>query len=158
MKKQISKYVEAGMSDRLRPSCHLASAHPPGSGTLRQTNNSLEIISLSDLDTDSEANWPRVAGRAAWEQTAWTPAQQTHTTPRTYITTHTLYVHALERQGDTRLPSVNLGPHNISKTTRARKFKLKMPLDILKYSLGYYSFSARGHPGGTGPPTNLGLP
>ena len=31
-------------------------------------------------------------------------------------------------------PSVNLGPHNISENTRARKSKLKTPLDIVKYS------------------------
>jgi len=30
-------------------------------------------------------------------------------------------------------PSVNLGPANISENTRARKLKLKMPLDIVKY-------------------------
>ena len=31
-------------------------------------------------------------------------------------------------------PSVNLGPPNISESTRARKLKLKSQLDILKYS------------------------
>ena len=31
-------------------------------------------------------------------------------------------------------PNVNLGPPNISESTRARKLKLKMPLDIVKYS------------------------
>ena len=31
-------------------------------------------------------------------------------------------------------PSVNLGPPNISVNTRARKLKLKKPLDIVKYS------------------------
>ena len=31
-------------------------------------------------------------------------------------------------------PSVNLGPPNISETTRARTLKLKMQLDIPKYS------------------------
>jgi len=31
-------------------------------------------------------------------------------------------------------PSVNLGPLNISENTRARKLKLKTPLDIVKYS------------------------
>jgi len=30
--------------------------------------------------------------------------------------------------------SVNLGPLNISETTRARKLKLKMQLDMQKYS------------------------
>jgi len=32
--------------------------------------------------------------------------------------------------------SVNLGPPNISENTRARKLKLKTPLDIVKYSPG----------------------
>ena len=31
-------------------------------------------------------------------------------------------------------PSVNLGPPNISESKRARKLKLKTPLDIVKYS------------------------
>ena len=31
-------------------------------------------------------------------------------------------------------PNVNLGPPNISERTIARKLKLKMPLDIVKYS------------------------
>jgi len=31
--------------------------------------------------------------------------------------------------------SVNLGPHNISESTRARKLKLKTQLAITKYSL-----------------------
>ena len=31
-------------------------------------------------------------------------------------------------------PTVNLGPPNISESTRARKLKLKSQLDILKYS------------------------
>ena len=38
------------------------------------------------------------------------------------------------RPGGVRLPSVNLGPPNISENTRARKLKLKMPLVIVKYS------------------------
>jgi len=32
-------------------------------------------------------------------------------------------------------PRVILGPPNISETTRARKLKLKMQLDIVKYSI-----------------------
>jgi len=31
-------------------------------------------------------------------------------------------------------PNVNLGPPNISENKRARKLKLKTPLDIVKYS------------------------
>jgi len=38
------------------------------------------------------------------------------------------------RPGDVGPPSVNLGPPNISESKRARKFKLKMPLDIVTYS------------------------
>jgi len=38
------------------------------------------------------------------------------------------------RPGGVGLPSVNLGPPNISENTRARKLKLKTPLDIVKYS------------------------
>jgi len=30
-------------------------------------------------------------------------------------------------------PNVNLGPHNISETTRARKLNLKIPLNTIKY-------------------------
>jgi len=48
-------------------------------------------------------------------------------------------------------PSVNLGSPNTSETTRARKLKLKMSLDIVKY--------AGRCTGGTGPPNvNLGPP
>jgi len=55
-----------------------------------------------------------------------------------------------------RAPSVNLGPPNISESKRARKLKLKTPLDIVTYS-PRVQFSARGHTGGTGPPNvNLG--
>ena len=37
------------------------------------------------------------------------------------------------RPGSVGPPSVNLGPPNISESTRARKLKLKTPLDIVKY-------------------------
>ena len=37
-------------------------------------------------------------------------------------------------QGGAVPPNVNLGPPNISKTTRARQLKLKMQLDMPKYS------------------------
>ena len=56
-------------------------------------------------------------------------------------------------------PNVNLGPPKISETTRARMLKLKTQLDIVKYSLWVKKFSARGRPGGVGPPSvNLGPP
>ena len=38
------------------------------------------------------------------------------------------------RAGGVGSPSVNLGPLNISENRRARKLKLKMPLDIVTYS------------------------
>jgi len=38
------------------------------------------------------------------------------------------------RPGGVGPPSVNLGPSNISKSTRARKLKLKSQLDMVKYS------------------------
>ena len=44
------------------------------------------------------------------------------------------------RPGGVGTPSVNLGPPNISENTRARKLKLKMPLDIVKYSLWVQKF------------------
>jgi len=44
-------------------------------------------------------------------------------------------VSARGRTGGTGPPSVNLGPHNISESTRARKLKLKTQLAITKYSL-----------------------
>jgi len=51
------------------------------------------------------------------------------------------------------------GPPNILETTRARKLKLKMQLDMRKYSFGYKQFSAKGHPGGAvSPNVNLGPP
>ena len=57
------------------------------------------------------------------------------------------------------LLSVNLGPHNISENTRARKLKLKTPLDIIKYSHRYKKKISRGVEKGTGPPNvNLGPP
>jgi len=59
-----------------------------------------------------------------------------------------------------RPPSVNLGPPNISVSKRARKLKLKTPLDILTYSPGAQKkFPLGGVEGGTGPPNlNLGPP
>jgi len=64
------------------------------------------------------------------------------------------------RQGCVGPLSVNLGFPNISATTAARKLKLKMQLDMPKYSfwvfLGIKIFR-QGHPGGAGPPNlNLG--
>jgi len=48
------------------------------------------------------------------------------------------------RPGGCRTPNVNLGPPNISETTRARKLTLKTPLDMLKYPLWVQTkFSAR---------------
>ena len=57
-------------------------------------------------------------------------------------------------------PSVNYGPPNISENTRARKLKLKTPLDILTNSPGVQKkFPLGGVEGGTGPPNvNLGPP
>ena len=48
----------------------------------------------------------------------------------------------------------------MSETTRARMLKLKTQLDVVKYSLWVKkNFSARGRPGGVGPPSvNLGPP
>jgi len=37
------------------------------------------------------------------------------------------------RPGGVGPPSVNLGPPNISESTRARKLKLKKPLDTVQY-------------------------
>ena len=51
---------------------------------------------------------------------------------------------ARERPWGVRPPSVNLGPPNISVSKRARKLKLKTPLDILTYSPGVQKNSARG--------------
>ena len=52
------------------------------------------------------------------------------------IVKYSLYVKnfsATWRPGGVGPPSVNLGPSNISESKRARKFKLKTPLDIVKY-------------------------
>jgi len=38
------------------------------------------------------------------------------------------------RPGAEESPNVNLGPPDISETTRARKLNLKIPLDMVKYS------------------------
>jgi len=40
--------------------------------------------------------------------------------------------------GSTGTSNVNLGPPNISKITRAKMLKLKMQLDIVKYSIWVY--------------------
>jgi len=57
--------------------------------------------------------------------------------------------------GGAASPNVILGPPNISEiseTTRARKLKLKMLLDMVKYSPWLQkNVSARGRTGGTGP-------
>jgi len=45
------------------------------------------------------------------------------------------------RPGDVGPPSVNLGPPNISETTRVRKLKFKMPLHIVKYLHRVQNFS-----------------
>ena len=42
--------------------------------------------------------------------------------------------YARGRSGGVGTPSVNLGPPNISESTRARKLKLKTPFDIITYS------------------------
>ena len=53
------------------------------------------------------------------------------------------------RPGGVGPPSVNLGPPNISESKRARKLKLKMPLDIVTYSPWVQKkISARGVEGG----------
>ena len=49
-------------------------------------------------------------------------------------------------------PNVNLGPPNISESTRARKLKLKTQLDIVKYSIWVLHFFCYRRSGGTGPP------
>jgi len=56
------------------------------------------------------------------------------------------------RTGGHRAPNVNLRPHKISETTKARMLELKTQLDVVKYSLWYKNFSASGRPGGVGPP------
>ena len=64
------------------------------------------------------------------------------------------------RPGGVGPPSVNFGPPNISESNRARKLKLKTPLDILTYSPGVQKkFLLVGVEEGTGPPNvNLGPP
>jgi len=58
-----------------------------------------------------------------------------------------------------RPPSVNLGPPNISETTRARKLKLKTQLVMPEFSFWVSMYSARGQRGGAAPPNvNLGSP
>ena len=42
-------------------------------------------------------------------------------------------ISARGRPGGVGPPSVNLGPPNISESTRARKLKLKSQLDMVKY-------------------------
>ena len=56
------------------------------------------------------------------------------------------------RPGGVGPRNVNLGTSNITENTRARKLKLKMPLDIVKYSPRVQKFFTRGVQGGTGPP------
>ena len=52
-----------------------------------------------------------------------------------------------------------MAPPKISETTKGRMLKLKTQLDIAKCSLWVKNFSARGRPGGVGPPSvNLGPP
>ena len=51
--------------------------------------------------------------------------------------------------GSTGPPNVNLGPPNISENTRARKLKLKTPLDILTYSPKVQKIPLGGVQGGT---------
>jgi len=51
-----------------------------------------------------------------------------------------------------RAPNVNLGPPEISETTRARMLKIKTQLDIVKYSLYVKKkFPLRGVQGAYGP-------
>jgi len=52
-----------------------------------------------------------------------------------YVALGTKNVCARRRTRGTGHPSVNLGSPNISESTRARKLKLKMQLDIVKYSI-----------------------
>ena len=55
-------------------------------------------------------------------------------------------------------PNVNLGPPNISESKKARKLKLKTPLDIVTFSPRVQKkIPLGGVEGGTGPPNlNLG--
>jgi len=67
-------------------------------------------------------------------------------------------VSARGRPGGTGVPNVHVGPPNISGTTTARKLKLKIQLDVVKYSLWLQKNYARGRTGcapgtgGAGPP------
>ena len=62
-------------------------------------------------------------------------------------------------EGGTGPSNVNLGPPEISETTRARMLKLKTQLDIVKYSLWAKNVSDRGRPVGVDPTSvNLGPP
>ena len=57
-------------------------------------------------------------------------------------------------QGSAGPPNVNLGPTNISESKRARKLKLKTPLDIVTYSpLVQKNFPLGGVEGAQGPLT-----
>ena len=67
---------------------------------------------------------------------------------------YSLYVKknsARGRPGGVGLPSVNLGPPNITENTRAGKLKLKTPLGIAKYShrvqKNFYTGSVQGAQG-----------
>ena len=54
---------------------------------------------------------------------------------------------------------INVGPPNILETTRARKLKLKMPLDIVEYLILVQKFICYGAPRGhMAPSVNLPLP
>ena len=56
-----------------------------------------------------------------------------------------------------RTPERKFATPKTSETTRARMLKLKTQLDIVKYSLWVKNFSAKGRPGGVGPPSvNVG--
>ena len=58
------------------------------------------------------------------------------------------------RPGGVGPPSVNLGPPSISESKKARKLKLKMQLDIVKYSLpGAKMFPLGAYRGAQGPLT-----
>ena len=50
-------------------------------------------------------------------------------------------------------PTVNFGPPNISESKRARKLKLKTPLDIVTYLPRYKKFPLGGVQGAQGPLT-----
>ena len=70
-----------------------------------------------------------------------------------------LYIVIMTLTGGTGAPNVDLGPPNISETTRARMMRLKTQLYIVKYRIWYKNFSARWRPEGVGPPSvNLKLP